>query len=175
MPIDSEDSETEMDNKTKTTLYGLLLIMGGVGCFCLFLFSYWVNANRVSSPTATTTGKVITSRPSLVISDHSRELSSCSYDYKVEGKNYTILSTCGENIFQSRDMPGDEVEIIYQTTNSSKGYVNRNSFFNFVAILGFPLIIFGWLLIRKAKRMSDGDVQSSSFYNEKDDRDFRRL
>jgi hypothetical protein len=170
---DKPEFQLNLDSKTKTTLLGLLLIMGGVGCFFLFLFSYWVNANRISSPTATTTGKVTTSRPTVWKSggDSVEERSSCSYSYTVEGKTYTILSACGV----PDDKPGEEVEIVYQTTKPSEGYVNRNSFFNFVAILGIPLLIFGWLLLRKGMRMSVGDVQSNFYYNEGQDRDFRRL
>ncbi len=172
---DKPEFQINLDSKTKTTIIGALLIMGGVGCFCLFLFSYWVNATRISSPTSTTKGKVTGYTPGWSDSQNRRESATCIVTYQVEGKTYNNVSTCGADIFESGDRPGDEVEIIYQTTNPSKSYVNRNSFFNCVAVLGFPLLIFGWLLIRKGKRMSAGDVQSNSYYNEQHDRDFRRL
>ncbi len=172
MPI---DSEIVVDRKTKTTLFGLLLIMGGVGCFFLFLFSYWVNATRISSPTSTTKGTVTAYTPGVSRNGSDRESATCIVTYQVEGKTYTRIDTCGADIFLSGERPGDEVKIIYQTTDPSKSYVNRNSFFNCVGILGLPLLIFGWLLIRKGKRMSAGDVQSNSYYNEQNDRDFRRL
>ena len=71
--------------------------------------------------------------------------------------------------------PGDEVEVIYQTTNPSKSYVNRSSFFSCIAILGIPLIILGWLLIRKGKQLNVSDDENGANYNEQNDRDFRRL
>lgn len=157
MPI---DSEIIVDRKTKTTVFGLLLIIGGVGCFFLFLFVLWVNATRISSPTSPTKGKVTGYSPGWSDSQNHRESATCIITYQVEGKTYNNVSTCGADIFQSGDRPGDEVEIIYQTTNPSKSYVNRKSFFNFVGILGFPLLIFGWLLIRKGRRMPVGDNQS---------------
>jgi len=143
--------------------------------FFLFLFSNWVNATRISSPTATTEGTITNYKPAVWVSKTSKKSASCSGIFSVEGKTYPFLSTCGAEIFQSGERPGDKVEIIYQTTDPSKNYVNRNSFFNLVGILGFPLVIFGWLLIRKGKRMSDNDAQSSSDYNEQHDRDFRGL
>jgi len=161
-----------MDSKTKTTLFGVLLIVGGAGCFILFILGLVINTVRIPSPSATTKGTVI-SRKEL-LSGKSRR-ADCAFAYKVEGETYTIISTCGANIPMFAETEGDEVEIIYQTTKPSNGAVNRQGFFNFLGVLGIPLIIFGWLLIRKAKRMSAGDMQSSSYYNEQDDRDFRRL
>lgn len=172
---DKPEFEINLDSKTKTTLFGLLLIMGGVGCFFVFLFSSWVNATRISSPTATTKGTVTSYTPAVSRNGSDRESATCIVTYQVEGKTYTRIDTCGADIFLSSERLGDEVEIFYQTTDPSKSYVNRNSFFNCVAILGLPLLIFGWLLIRKGKKMSASDVESNSPYNEQDDRDFRRL
>jgi hypothetical protein len=159
VPIDSEDSEIVVDRKTKITLFGLLLIMGGVGCFFVFLFSYWVNANRISSPTSTTKGTVTSYTPGVSRNGTDRQSATCIITYQVEGKTYPRVDTCGADIFLFGERLGDEVEIIYQMTDPSKSYVNRNSFFNFVAILGFPLLIFGWLLMRKGMRMPVEDNQ----------------
>lgn len=151
---DKPEFEINLDRKTKTTLLGGLLIMGGVGCFFLFFFSSWVNATRISSPTATTEGTITNYTPAVWVSDTSQQSTSCSGIFRTEGKTYPFVSTCGCDIFQSGDRPGDKVEIIYQTTDPSKNYVNRNSFFNCVGIIGFPLLIFGWLLIRMGKSLA---------------------
>lgn len=157
---DKPEFEINLDNKTKTNLYGLLLILGGIGCFFIFLFSYGVNATRISSPTATTKGKVTSYSPGWSDALNRRESATCIFTYEVEGKSYNNVNTCGDDLFGSGERPGDEVEIIYQTTNPSKSYVNRSSFFNCVAVLGIPLIIFGWLLMKKGMRMPDGHDQS---------------
>jgi hypothetical protein len=123
----------------------------------MFLFSYWVNTTRVSSPTATTEGTITNYTPAVWISDTSKQSASCSGIYRVEGKTYPFVSTCGADIFPFAERAGDKVGIIYQTTDPSKNYVNRSSFFNFLAFLGFPLLIFGWLLLRKGMRMPAGN------------------
>ncbi len=51
---DKPEFEINLDRKTKTTLLGGLLIMGGVGCFLLLFLSSWVNPTKIYSPTATT-------------------------------------------------------------------------------------------------------------------------
>ena len=146
-----------MDSKTKTTLLGVLFIVGGAGCFLLFILGLVINTVRIPSPSATTKGTVI-SRKEL-ISGKSRR-ADCILAYKVDGETYTIISTCGANIPMFAEMEGDEVEIIYQTTEPSNGTVNRQGFFNFLGVLGIPLIIFGWLLTRKGMRMSADNEQS---------------
>jgi hypothetical protein len=154
------NSEIVVDGKTKTTVYGFLLVIAGAGCFFLFVVVYFINAARVPAPASTTTGNAMTYSPSVVTSDHTRQLSGCSYNYSVEGKTYTILSTCGDGLFLPGDRPGDKVEIIYQRTKPSNGMVKRQSFFNVVGILGFPLLIFGWVLIRKGRRMPASNGQN---------------
>lgn len=161
------ENETEyqlnLDNRTKTILLGALLIMSGVGCFFLFILGYLANSSKIPAPTAATTGKVITYKPGFSTSDTTWESPQCTFAYRVNEKFYTTINTCGADIFPFAERLDDEVEIIYQTTNPSKATVNRQSFFNFVGILGIPFIAFGGLLIRKGKRMNADDNRGNLY------------
>lgn len=129
--------------------------MGGIGCIFLSIIIYFINSTRIPQPNATTTGTVIR-YISGTGSRTSKQSDSCTYAYKVEGKTYTVNSTCG-GFFPDRE--GDKAEITYQTTNPANAAVIRS--FLFLLIIGFPILIFGLLIMRMGMRMSADEEQSN--------------
>jgi hypothetical protein len=141
--------------REKTVLIGGLLITSGAGCLLLFILIRVVYASKVPSPTSTTTGVVQHYKPKIVRPDKSSESATCVVSYKVENKTYSIVDTCGAEIFGLGERLGDKVEVIYQTTDPSKATVNRKWFFNFLGALSIPLFGVGFILLRKAGKMTN--------------------
>ena len=140
-----------MDNKNKTILAGGLLLMGGIIGALIFVVGHF---QKVPSPSSSVSGTVINYTPAYTTSTDSRESATCVVHYKVGDKEYNIVDTCGLDIFGSGDRLGDKVEVVYSTENPAKGSVNRSGFVNCVGALSLPLLLFGYLLLRKSRRMN---------------------
>ncbi len=142
-----------MNRKAKFALFGVLSVLVGVVCFSLFVLVFFKNAGRISGPTASTTGKVISYERGTGTRT-SRQSDKCTYVYRVGEKGYTIRDTCG-GVYADRE--GGEAEIIYDLEDPQNAYVNRQGFFNFLGLLSIPIIISGVFLIRKAIRMDNDE------------------
>jgi hypothetical protein len=146
-----------MNSKNKTILAGGALLSCGLTGVFIFAVIYLANLQNAPSSTSSVSGTVISYTPSYSStgSDNSHVGATCIVNYKVGDKSYNIVATCGFDTFGLGDRLGDKVEVIYPTDNPSRGSVKRNGFFYFMGALTLSLIIFGYLLLRKARRMDD--------------------
>ena len=143
-----------MNSKEKTTLVGGALLTGGLAGVFIFAVIYLANLQNSPSSTSSVTGTVVNYTPSSSTgSDFSHESATCIVNYQVGGKSYNIVDTCGFDAFGSGDRLGDKVEVIYSTENPSKGAVKRTRFFYFMGVLVLSLLVSGYILLRKSRRM----------------------
>lgn len=144
-----------MRESEKTRIYACLMIFAGVVGLLLLAVGHFVHLRRVESPTSLVEGRVISHEPSYYNGSGSHTSSTCVVHYQVGHQTYNIVDTCGADVFGSADKSGDKVEVIYSTKNPSKGAVKRIKFFNCIGALSLPILIFGYLLLRKSRRMFD--------------------
>jgi Protein of unknown function (DUF3592) len=150
-----------MNSKEKTTLAGgLLLSCGLVGVF-IFAVVYLANLQNAPSSTSTVSGTVVNYTPAYSDALDRREGATCIVNYKVGDKSYNIVATCGFDTFGLGDRLGDKVEVIYSTENPAKGWVKRTGFLYFMGVLTLSLIVFGYLLLRKGRRMEEEPDEES--------------
>lgn len=128
----------------------MFVLLGGVACVGIFLFSFVLDATRIPSPTATVSGIVIRYERGTGTRT-SKQSDDCTYAYKVDGETYTLGSTCGV----PGDRDGDRADIIYSIDDPQKAYVNRKGFFYLLGCMGIPALIIAVLLIRRAALMTD--------------------
>lgn len=137
--------------KIKTAAAIAILILFAIGAFSVFgigKLAFWL---AVPSPTATTKGRVIYYKKGASISRSSRETDRCWVSYEVEGKTYTNYGAgCGwtANV-------GEEVDVIYQTTEPKNSAVDSHLFVNSFGIAGLLMLAGAYLLIRKLRREAD--------------------
>lgn len=152
-----------MNGEEKIRLAGGLVMFGGIGCLFVLALGYLVHLGKIEKPVSSVEGIVISYTPSYSIDGDSRQSATCVVHYKVGDKTYNIVDTCGAEIFGSGERLGDRVEVMYSTENPSKGAVKRIGFFNCVGVLSLPLLIFGWLLLRKSRRMLNQQYEETDF------------
>jgi hypothetical protein len=141
---------------------GTLITFGILGLF-IIAFTYLVQRGNVPPPTSSVEGIVISYTPSYTTGTDSHISATCVVHYKVGDQTYNIVgSSCSGS--------GERVEVIYSLENPSKGAISRRGFYTFMMILSLLLIIFGYLLIRKSRRIRElgGDYDLISEEDESD-------
>lgn len=137
-----------LDTQSKRKLNYLALIavflLLAFGAFSVFVVARIAFAYVVPSPNAVTAGRVIHFKPGYRGSQ-----TQCWVSYEVDGKKYTNnRAGCGW-----RASVGDEVDVLYQTTNPEKSAVDSRMFANLFGLLTLLLVIAAYISIRKFKKL----------------------
>lgn len=130
----------------------LMIAASAILSLCILLvFAIFKIADAVSvpAPRASTKGKISYYDRGRRSGKYGSRISHCWVDYEVAGKTYKKM---GASCFAGTEI-GDEVDVVYQTTNPENANVDHRTVWNITGIIGLLFGVMSFFLLRKLIRM----------------------